>query len=139
MTLAAAEPARAHVDVRPTLVERGLLADLRVELPPLRPGAAPTGLEVEGPGIEVVAVRMQAPVGQDSVWTVRLRANGDPGVVPLVLRAVYGDGRSVEVDQDLTVVPAAETSGFPWPGVIVGAALAVAFAGVALVVARRKA
>ena len=58
--------------------------------------------------------------------------------MPLVLRAVYDDGRSVEVDQQLTVVPA-EGSSFPWPAVAVGAVLAVAFAAVSLRLARRKA
>lgn len=134
-----AQPALAHVDVRPTLVEQGSLAELRVELPPLRPGPRPERLELEGQGIEVLAVRMQAVSGPETVWTVRLRANGPPGVTPLVLRAVYADGKSVEVDQQLTVVPAPEGAGFPWPGVVVGALLAVAFAGAGLYLARRKA
>ena len=134
-----AQPALAHVDVRPTLVEQGSLAELRVELPSLRPGPRPERLELEGRGVEVLAVRMQAISGPETVWTVRLRANGPPGVTPLVLRAVYADGKSVEVDQQLTVVPAPEGAGFPWPGVVVGALLAVAFAGAGLYLARRKA
>ncbi len=134
-----AQPALAHVDVRPRLVEQGSLAELRVELPSLRPGPRPERLELEGPGVEVLAIRMQAPTGPETVWTVRIRANGPPGVTPLVLRAVYADGRSVEVDQTLTVLPAPEGAGFPWPGVVVGALLAVAFAGTGLYLARRKA
>ena len=82
---------------------------------------------------------MQEPTGPETVWTVRLRAKGPPGETPLVLRAVYADGRSVEVDQSLTVVPAPEGSGFPWPAVVVGSLLAAAFAVVGLLVARRKA
>ena len=127
-----AEPALAHLDIRPSLVEHGVPTEIRVELPQLRPGAPPDKLEV-------LATREQGQVGSDSVWTVRLRANGPPGNVPVVLRALYPDSSSVEVDAALTVVPGPEGSGFPWPGVIVGAALAAGFAVVALLVARRKA
>ena len=50
-----------------------------------------------------------APAGDgETAWSVRLRATGATGAVPVVLRAIYPDGRSVEVDQQLTVVPAAE-------------------------------
>ena len=134
-----AESARAHLDLRPRLVVQGALTDVRVELPQLRPGAPPSGLEVEGEGIEVSSAELQGTRGSETFWTVRLRAESEPGVVPLVLRAVYADGRSVEVDQQLTVVPASESSGFPWPAVVVGALLAVAFAAVSLHLARRKA
>jgi hypothetical protein len=133
------EPALAHVDVRPRLIEQKTLADVRVELPPLRPSGEPDRLEVEGIGIEVLSVRAQGKLGADTVWTVRLRANGEPGITPIVLRAVYPDGQSVEVDQQLTVVPAPEGAGFPWPGVVAGVLLAVSFAAVALQLARRKA
>ena len=110
-----------------------------VELPPLRPGSPPRRLEVEGEGVEVSATELRGTTGADTLWTVRLRATADPGVVPIVLRAVYADGKSVEVDQQLTVAPAPKRSGFPWVGVVVGALLAVAFAVVSLRVARRKA
>ena len=70
---------------------------------------------------------------------MRLRADRDPGVVPLVLRAVYADGASVEVDEELTVAPAPTGSDFPWPALVVGALLAVAFAGLSLRLARREA
>ena len=134
-----AEPAWAHLSVQPSLVQHGTITDVRVELPPLRPGGPPNGLEVEGEELEVLATREQGMVGSDSVWTVRLRANGPPGNLPVVLRALYPDSSSVEVDAALTVVPGPEGSGFPWPGVIVGAALAAGVAVVALLVARRKA
>ena len=134
-----AQPAWAHLSVQPSLLQQGTVTDVRVELPPLRPGGPPSALEVEGEEIEVLAVRDQGAVGSDSVWTVRLRANGPTGNVPIVLRALYSGGGSVEVDAALTVVPGLEGSGFPWPGVIVGAALAAGFAVVALLVARRKA
>jgi hypothetical protein len=52
---------------------------------------------------------------------------------------VYPDGRSVEVEDALTVVPGAESAGFPWLGAAVGTFLAVAVAGGALLVARRRA
>ena len=133
------EPALAHVNVQPSLVEEGAVTDVRVELPPLQGGRPPSGLEVEGPGIHVLAIRQQANVGSESVWTVRLRADGESGSTPIVLRALYPGGGAVEVDAALTVVPGPEGSGFPWPGVIVGTALAAGFAVVALLVARRKA
>ena len=82
---------------------------------------------------------MQAPTRPEPVWSVRIRANGPPGVTPLVLRAVYADGSSVEVDQTLTVIPAPEGAGFPWPGAAAAVFLAVAFAGTGLYLARRKA
>ena len=132
-----AKPALAHVDLRPRLVVQGALTDVRVELPQLRPGAPPTGLEVEGEEIDVRTTELQELLGSETVWTVRLRAEGEPGIVPLLLRAVYDDGRSVEVDQQLTVVPAPESSSFPWPAVTVGAFLAVAAAAVSLRLARR--
>ena len=134
-----AQPALAHLDILPTLVEQGAVTDVRVELPQLRPGPPPDRLEVEGDGIEVISADLQGISGSDSVWNVRLSATAAPGVVPIVLRAGYGDGRAVEVDQQLTIAPRPETSGFPWVGVAVGAFLAVAFAVVTLRVARRKA
>ncbi len=134
-----ADPAHAHVDVRPSLVVQGAFTDVRVELPQLRPGGPPTELEIEGEGIEVSTAELQGTLGSDTFWTVRLRAQGEPGIVPLVLRAVYDDGRSVEIDQQLTVVPAPEGSSFPWPAVAAGALLAAAFAAASLRLARRKA
>lgn len=134
-----AHPALAHLDIRPTLVEQGVVTDVRVELPQLRPGPPPDRLQVEGDGIEVISAVLQGTSGSDSVWNVRLRAAAAPGAVPIVLRAVYADGRSVEVHQQLTVAPRPETSGFPWAGVVAGVLLAVAFALLALRLARRKA
>jgi hypothetical protein len=132
------EPAHAHLDIRPSLIEQSVLTDVRVELPQLRPGSPPRRLEVEGDGIDVISADLQGTSGSETVWNVRLRATADPGVVPLVLRAVYADGQSVEVDQQLTVAPAPEKSGFPWAGIAAGVLLAVAFAAVSLRLARRK-
>lgn len=133
------EPAWAHVSVQPSLVQQGTITDVRVELPQLRPGGPPNGLELEGDALEVLAVREQVQVDSETVWTVRLKANGPTGNVPLVLRALYPGGSSVDVDAALTVVPRPEGSGVPWPGVIVGTALAAGFVVVALLVVRQKA
>ena len=135
--LLSAEPATAHVDIRPGLVELGEVTELHVELPRLRPGAPPQALVVEGDGLEMLSSRSQGTLGQESLWTVRVRADGEPRAVPIVLRASYADGASVEVDERLTVVPAAESS-FPWAGVLAGSALAVGFAVAALTLARRR-
>ena len=111
-----AEPALAHLDLRPRLIVQGELTDVRIELPQLRPGAPPSELEVEGEGIEVGSSELQETLGSDTIWTVRLRAESEPGVVPLVLRAVYDDGQTVEVDEELTVVPAPERVELPVAG-----------------------
>ena len=134
-----AEPASAHLDLRPRLVVQGTLTDVVVELPQLRPGAPPNELEVEGDGIDVSSSQLQRMLDSETFWAVRLRATAEPGVVPVVLRAVYADGQAVEVDEQLTVVPAPERSSFPWAGVVAGALLAVAFAAVSLRLARGKA
>lgn len=134
-----AEPALAHIVVRPDLVEQGELAELQIELSPLRPGAPPTSLELEGAGIEVLSTRLEGVVGAETRWLARVRAEAGPGVVPIVLRALYADGRSVEVDQRLTVVPAPKRAGFPWPAALVGVLLAVAFAASAVLLTRRRA
>src|SRR5687768_10305360 len=137
-TAVSGEPALAHLDVRPSLVEQGVVTDVRVELPRLRPGAPPRRLEVEGDGIDVISANLQGTSDSETIWNVRLRGTAAPVVVLRVLSAVYADGQSVEVDQQLTVAPAPVRSGFPWAGVVAGTLLAVAFAAVALRVARRK-
>jgi hypothetical protein len=139
--LLAGQPAQAHVEVLPRLLVQGEVTELRIELPQLRAGAPPQRLEVEGQGLEVLASRRQAVVGVETRWTVRVRADTEPGSLPLVLRAVFADGESVVVDDAVTVVPpeAEARSAFPWVGAAVGAVLAVAFAAGALRLARRKA
>ena len=138
LALVAAEGAWAHVDVQPRLVERGEITQLRVELPKLRPGPAPERIEVEGAGIEVLSARLQGTKGSETVWSVRVRANGPPGQVPLVLRALYTGGEVVEVKNSLTVVPAPEASSFPWVVVAGGTLLALVLALVLLRLARRR-
>jgi hypothetical protein len=134
-----AQPAAAHVDVRPGLVEQGRVTELRVELPRLRPGPAPLRLEVEARGIDVLSARLQGLRGVETAWRVRIRAEAEPGAVPLLLRAVYADGKSVEVHSRVVVVPAEEASSFPWFPVVAGALAAVALGSAGLLVARRRA
>lgn len=139
LALLLTEPALGHVDVRPRLVEQGTETVLRIELPQLRAGSAPERLEVEGDGIEVLSTRLQGMAGPETVWSVRVRTDAPAGQVRLVLRAVYTDGASVDVDDSLTVVPPSETSSFPWRGVVVGVLLALSLALVSLHLVRRKA
>lgn len=128
------------MDVRPGVVEQGAVTEIRVELPQLREGPAPERLVVEGAGIEVLSTGLQGRAGPETRWLVRLQADAPPGRVPIVLRAVFADGRAVEVDSALTVVPAAADEPFPVAAVIVGVLLAVGFAASALLLlARRKA
>ena len=124
--------------MQPGLVEQGEIARLRVELPQLRPGPAPLRLEVAGAGFEVFSARLQGKKGSETVWSVRVRADGPSGEVPLLLRAVYAGGETVEVKSSLTVVPAPEASSFPWAVVIGGAVSASALALVLLRIARRR-
>jgi hypothetical protein len=138
LALVLPQGAWAHVDVRPRLVEQGEITQLRVELPQLRPGPAPQRIEVEGPGIEVLSTRLQGKKGSETVWTVRVRADGAPGEVPLILRAVYAGGEAVEVKNSLTVVPGPEPSSFPWAVVAGGTLLALALAVALLRLARRR-
>ena len=139
LALLPTEPALGHVDVRPRLVESGVETVLRIELPQLRAGAPPERLEVEGDGIEVLSTRLQGVAGPETVWSVRVRADAPAGQVLIILRAVYADGASVEVDDTLAVVPPPEMSSFPWIGVVAGVLLALSLAFVSLRIARRKA
>ena len=132
------QPAAAHVNVQPRLVERGVVTELVVELPRLRPGAPPERLVVDGPGLDVLSTALRGMVGSETQWNVRLRADTEPGTVPLVLRAAFADGATVEVENSLTVIPADEGGSFPWTGVIAGAALAIGVAAGALTLARRR-
>ena len=128
--------------MQPRLVEPGEVTELRIELPQLRPGAPPGQLELEGRGLEVLSTRLQAVVASETRWTARVRtdANAEPGPLPLVLRAVYADGESVEVKDSVTVVPPDRADDeFPLAGAALGALVAVALAAAALLFARRKA
>lgn len=138
LLLVTAQGAEAHVDVQPRLVEQGQIAQLRVELPRLRPGSAPARIEVEGSGIEVLSTRLQGTKGSETVWTVRVRAEAPPGELPLILRAVYAGGEVVEVSDSLTVVPGPEESSFPWVAVAGGVFVALALAAGLLLLARAR-
>ena len=139
VTALTAEPALAHLVIQPTLLEQGVVTDVSIELPQLRPGPAPGQLEVDGAGVDVISSDLQGTSGTDTLWKVRLKATAAPGVTPVVLRAVYADGKSVAVDQQFTVAPAPEQASFPWIGVVAGVLLAVAIAVFSLRLARRKA
>jgi hypothetical protein len=139
LALLLTEPSLAHVDVRPRLVEQGVPTALRIELPRLRAGAPPVRLEVEGDRVTILAGTLGGTIRGETVWNGDVRVDAEPGVLPVVLRAVYADGRSVEVDAALTVVPAEEKSSFPWTLAIVGVLLAVSLAIGLLAVARRRA
>jgi hypothetical protein len=143
LALLPTEPAFAHVDVRPRLVELGTPTELRVELPLLRAGPAPVRLEVQGNGVTVLASGLHAVAGSETQWNVRIRVSPTvpPGDLPLVLRAVFADGESVKVDSTITVVPPAtepSDGAFPWLGVVVGVTAAVALGIGGLVLARRR-
>lgn len=142
MTLAvllSGEPAAAHVDVRPRLVEQGAVVDVVVELPRIVPGPELVRLELEGEGVEVLSTAPIGPAGVDALWSARLRVDAPPGQLRLLLRPVYADGDSAEFEQVLTVVPATEEASFPWIWAILGVAVALAVAAAALMVARRRA
>lgn len=132
------QPAAAHVNVQPRLLERGAVTELVVELPRLRPGPRPERLIVEGRDLDVLSTRLRGVTGTETRWNVRLRTESAPGTVTLVLRAVYGDGRTVTVRNSLTVIPPDDSGSFPWAAASVGVALALGVAGGALALARRR-
>jgi hypothetical protein len=130
--------------VRPRLVELGEVTQLRVELPQLRAGPGPVRLEVEGEEVDVLATSRLGAFGAETRWNVRIRVrpSAPTGDTLIVLRGVFPDGESVEVDGNITVVPPepAETSssGIFWVGAGVGVVLALALAAAALLAARRR-
>ena len=66
------------------------------------------------------------------------------GDLPLVLRAFFADGKSVEVDGTITVVPGVEQApqeaeaAFPWLWVAIGVTLGIGLAASVLLFARRR-
>ena len=146
LALSLAEPALAHVNVQPRLVEQGKATKLRVELPQLQAGAPPVRLEVDGDGVTVLSSNLEGIggfSGAETIWNVRVRVSPavPPGDLLLVLRALFADGKSVEVDGTITVVPPAEkasTAAFPWLWVVVGVTVAVGLAAAVLLLARRR-
>ena len=120
----------------PRVVEQGDVAEIRVELPQLQPEQGRPGSRSRV-GISVRSSTFHGTRGPETSGSSAFEQRPNPGVVPLVLRAVYADGRSVEVDEERRSSRAA-ASGFPWPAVVAGVALAVVFAAVSLLLARRK-
>jgi hypothetical protein len=121
--------ALAHVNVRPTLLVSGRETLLRVELPDLRVGRPPTGLDVSGPGLRQLSSSAPGFLGQESRFRVRVRVETAPGPLPLLLLVRYGDGQTVRIGQTLTVVPpdAVGDSGTPvllWVGIGAGVLVA---------------
>ena len=145
LALFAAEPALGHVDVTPRLVEQGKATQLRIELPQLRAGPPPVRLEVSGDGVTVLGSSLQGMAGAETRWNVRLRVSPavPPGELLLILRAVFADGESVEVDGAVTVVPPSSQGSeasdqFPWLGVAASVTLALALAVAGLLLTRRR-
>jgi hypothetical protein len=144
LALLLTEPALGHIDVRPRLVEQGRVTTLTIELSQLRAGDPPVRLEVEGEGVTVLRSSLLGAAGAETLWVVRVRVSPTvpPGELLLVLRALFADGESVEVDGAVTVVPPAEEpaepGSFPWLGVVAGVTLALAGAAAVLIVSRRR-
>ncbi len=142
LALLPTERALGHVDLRPRLVESGVDTVLRIELPQLRAGPPPVRLEVDGDGVAVLASSLEGIADAETRWRVRLRVSPSvaPGELLLVLRGLFADGESVEVDGAIVVVPpAAASSGtFPWLELGAGVALALAFAAGGLLLACRR-
>ena len=84
----------------------------------------------------MLASSLQGVAGAETLWNVRVRVSPavPPGELLLILRAFFADGKSVEVDGAVTVVPPAEepaetSERFPWLGVVAGVTLALAVGG----------
>ena len=135
-----AQPAAAHVEVTPGVLESGREVVLEIELPLLRPGPPPTSLAVSGRGVRQLAADAAGRAGVETRWRVRVRVDAEPGPLQLLLRASFADSRSVDVRQSLTVVPTRDSNGSSVPEVAAAATAAVGAALVALaLVARRRA
>ncbi len=123
--------AAAHLVIEPGLLPSGQDVDLQIEVPELRPGAAPTSLTVSGAGVSQLRSSAVGSVGRETRWEVRVHVAAAPGPTELLLQAGFPDGSTVEVRRVVTVVPASsEGDGLP-----VGAAAFAALALVGLVAA----
>ena len=87
--------ALAHVNVRPTLLVAGNETLLRIELPDLRPGRQPTGLDVSGPGVRQLSSEPSGLFGLESRFRVGVKVEAEPGPLPLLLLVRYADGQTV--------------------------------------------
>jgi hypothetical protein len=131
--------ALAHVELSPGLLESGREVELRVELPELRPDVTPTGLEVLGEGLRQLTSSPAGRVGEETRWRVRIRVDAPPGPVDVVLRALFADGRHVDVRRVVTVVPAGAGGDSPPVAAIAAATVALAALVGAAVLLRRRA
>ena len=112
---------------------------LDVELPRLRPGAAPTRLRVSGRGVRQLSAEAAGLAGVESRWRVRVRVGAPPGPLTLLLRADFSDGQTVVVRHAVTVVPARPGGGTSTALLVgVGAVSVVAVGGLALLLARGR-
>lgn len=134
---ATAQPAAAHVDVRPELVEQGEVTELTVELPSVTSAPGLVRLELEGDGVDVLSTRrLPSLPGGEERWTARVRVRAPVGPAPYVLRSVYANGESVELRRSFTVLPAEES--FPWAFVLAVSVTALAAAAAALALLGRR-
>lgn len=137
VVLLGAGAARAHVGISPRVLEAGAETELLVELPQLRPGPPPTGLEVAGRGVRQLSAEPAGRAGVETRWRARVRVEVDPGPLQLVLTARFAGGETVDVRQTVTVVPARGNDGVPVAAVAGAAVLAVAGTAVAALALRR--
>ncbi len=137
--LLAPSAALAHVEISPGLLESGRQVELRIELPELRPEETPTGLDVLGEGLQQLSSDPVGRVGEETRWRVRIRVDAEPGPVDVVLRALFADGRHVEVRRVVTVVPAGADDGSPPVAAVAAATVALAALVAAAVLLRRRA
>jgi len=141
--LTVAGQAAAHLDVRPLILTSGRELTVQVELPALRPGAAPTALELRAPGVEQLRSHLLARLGEESRWQLDVRVETVPGPLEATLVVRFEDGATVEVPQAMTVVPGAGRSR-SWiallaSGVGVAAGLGLATLGLLVLLRRRRA
>jgi hypothetical protein len=141
VALATAGTASAHVEVSPGLLESGREVELRVELPELRPDAAPTGLDVAGDGVRQLSSRPAGRAGEETRWRVRVLVTAAPGPTTLRLQARFADGRSVVVRRTVTVVPPSGSDDTGTPVAAIAAAVVGlgAVLGAAVLLRRRPA
>ena len=141
VALATAGTAAAHVEVSPGLLESGREVELRVELPELRPDAAPTRLDVAGEGVRQLSSRPAGRAGEETRWRVRVLVTASPGPTTLRLRAHFADGRSVVVRRTVTVVPPSRSDDAGTAVTVIAAAVAGlgAMLGAAILLRRRAA
>ncbi len=134
--------ASAHISVIPSLLPSGREVELRIEVPGLRPGFEPTGLDVTASGISTLSTERSGRVGEESQWRVRVDVATPPGPLLLLLVARYADGRSITVRQTVTVVPPLADTGTQAGGHTVlwvtGGLAAALLAAAALIVQQRR-